>query len=112
MIASRAQAAEELALAKAHATTTAAALAHAQANAKLMGSHAGAQAAAVAHTAALTRVASATKLVATIGGTLLRVLGGPIGIISLLAAGAVGFATFGKSAEESGQKISKSKRRA
>lgn len=99
-IAARAQAVEELKLAQAHAQVTSQALRHAQANAGLMGTVGALTAAETAHSQALTRVAAAQRAVTTVGGSLLRVLGGPIGLVSLAISAATGMYMFRDSAED------------
>lgn len=93
-MAARAQAVEELKLAQAHAQVTAQALRHAQANAGLMGTVGALTAAENAHSQALMRVASAQRAVTTVGGSLLRILGGPIGLVSLAVSAATGMYMF------------------
>lgn len=88
--ASRAQAIEELRSAQAQAASTAATLAHAQATAGLTTSMTQATAAATAHQASMTRLAAAQAGVATVGRTILGVLGGPLGLIGLLTTAAAG----------------------
>lgn len=105
MLAARAQAAEEMRLAQAHAATTAAALAHAQANGFVAGSHATASAAAKAHQAALAGVAAASRTAATAGATLMGVLGGPAGIIALIATAATGMYLFSSSTADSTREL-------
>lgn len=104
-LAARLQANEELRLAQAHAATTAAALASANANMGLGGSHAAAATAARAHQAALAGVAVAQRTAAAAGSTLMGVLGGPVGIIALVASAAAGFVLFGNNASKAAGKI-------
>lgn len=100
MRAASAQAAEELRLAQAHATATAAALAQAQANAQLSAMSATASRAADTHNAALARLAVAQKAAIGLSGNLLNVLGGPVGIIGLLATAAAGWYLFSDSTDQ------------
>lgn len=94
MIATRAQAVEELRLAEAHAAGAAAALAKARANGYLATSASSAATAAAAHAAATARVAAAQAALVGVGSRLLAVLGGPVGLVAMLAAGAVGMVSF------------------
>ena len=105
MLAARAHAAEELNLAKSHAAATSAALAQAQANVGLTGGHGAAKAAADAHSAALTRLAAAQKAVVGVGRTLVGLLGGPVGIIALVASAGAAFATMGGNARNAAPEI-------
>lgn len=105
VLAARAQVAEELRLAQAHAATTAQTLAHVRANAAITSSSAQATAAANAHAAALARLQAAQAVVATAGRTLLGILGGPAGIVGLVAAAGVAIATMGSNAKTAAGEI-------
>lgn len=94
MLAARAEAAENLRLAQARVVATQAALAHAQANAGLTGSFASLTAAENANTAATAALSAAQRIAASAGATLLGVLGGPVGIIGMVATAAAGWALF------------------
>jgi tape measure domain-containing protein len=104
-MAARAQAAEELRLAQAHAATTAAALAHETANAALTGSSVAAARAAEAHAAAEVRLAAAQTAAKAAGVGLLRILGGPVGIIAMVASAAAGVFLFGSKSQEAAPKV-------
>lgn len=97
-VAARAQAATELQLAQAQAASTAASLAQVSALRGLGASHTAVAAAEAAHAASLARVAAATTGLATVGRTLLGVLGGPVGVAALLATAATGLFMFRDSA--------------
>ncbi len=84
--------------ARAEAAATAVTLARAQAYAKLGAGAAALTAAETAHAAALGRVAVAQTAVMGVGRMMLGVLGGPIGIIALVATAAAGFVAFGNDA--------------
>ncbi|KAA0910687.1 tape measure protein [Pusillimonas sp. ANT_WB101] len=105
MLAARAQAAEELRLATAHRATASAALANATANRGLTVSHGQAAAAATAHAAAVSRAAAAQAAAVGVARTLLGVLGGPIGIIALLASAAVAAVTFGRDSKNASSSV-------
>lgn len=104
-IATRSQAAEELRLATAHAASTAATLAHQQANVGLTMSTTASSAAAAAHTAATVRLAAAQAAARAASVGLLGVLGGPAGLVALAVSAGVAFLTMGSNAEESKPKI-------
>lgn len=104
-IAARAQAAQELALAQAHVTSTAAAAAHAAANVGLMGAAGAAATAANAHTAALVAEAAAQRAATAAGVGLLGILGGPAGIIALVGAAAAGIYLFGSNSAGAAPKV-------
>ena len=87
-IAARSQAAAELQKAQALVTSTAAAAASARANTGLGVSNASAAAAATAHASAIAALGVAQRGAATVGAGLLAMLGGPAGIVALLASGA------------------------
>lgn len=93
-LAARAQAAEELKLATAHVTSTAAALAQTRANTGLATSHTAGAQAATTHAAANTRLAAAQTAVRVAGSGLLAIMGGPAGIVALIATAATGMALF------------------
>jgi len=105
MLAARAQAAEELRLAQAHMAATQAALAQAQATGGLTAAHGRAAAAAAAHAAAVTRMQAAQAAVVTVGSRLLGLLGGPVGIIALLASAAASVVTFGGDSKSASGKV-------
>ncbi len=98
-IAAQAQAAAELRLAQAQVQQTAATLAQVTALRGLGATHAEVAAAETAHAAASARLATATAGVATVGRTLLGVLGGPVGIVALLATAAASVYLFRDSTE-------------
>jgi len=98
MLAARAQAAEELNLARAHAATTAATLANAEAQVGLTVTLAEATAAKNAAAAADARLAAAERAVAASSISLMGILGGPVGIIALVASAAAGIYLFSDSA--------------
>ena len=102
--ASRAQAAEELRLARAHHASTTAALAHAKANHTLMGATGQLTAATVAHEAAQRRLAAAQAASAGIGRAMLGIMGGPVGLAVTAGAVALSFVDWGYSAEEAARK--------
>lgn len=93
------QVAEELRLAQAHVTVTGATLAHTRAKVGLVGVTGSASRAADAHAAALARLTVATRAASTAGATLSGVLGGPVGIIALIATAGMAFLTMGGSAK-------------
>lgn len=101
---SRRQAIEELRLAAAHERAAAHALRHAQANAGLMGTHSAAARAAETHRIATERLAAAQKAASVGISTIARLLGGPVGMISLAATAAAGLYLFrdGSNAAEEG----------
>ncbi len=105
MLAARAQAAEELRLAQAHMAATQAALAEATATSGLSAAHGRAAAAATAHAAAVARMQAAQAAVVTVGSRLLGVLGGPVGIIALLASAAASVVTFGSDSKSASGKV-------
>jgi len=96
VLAARAQAAEELRLAQAHRVATQAAAQQAAANVGLVGSHGQAAAAATAHAAAVARAQAAQSAMVGASRLLMGALGGPVGIIALLASAAVAALTFGR----------------
>ncbi|MGN5537808.1 tape measure protein [Alcaligenes sp. Lyrl_28] len=98
MLAARAEAAENLRLAQARTVATQAALAHAQANAGLTGTFAALTSAENANRAATTALVAAQRAAASTGATLLGILGGPVGIIGLVASAAAGMYLFSDSA--------------
>lgn len=100
LIATRALVAEELVLAKANAAAAAHAAAHAAATAGLTTSHAAAATAAAANTAAQTRLAAANAAAATSIRGLLTLLGGPVGLVFMLASAASAFLLFGDNAKK------------
>lgn len=104
MTATRAQAVAEINLARAQVATAAAALAET----KSMANNAVTKALVIARTNALTaaqvRLAAASRAAGTAMGLTLSALGGPVGVIALVASAAVGFLTFGNNADKaSGQ---------
>ncbi len=105
MLAARAQAAEELRLAQAHMAATQAALAEATATSGLSAAHGRAAAAATAHAAAVARMQAAQAAVVTVGSRLLGLLGGPVGIIALLASAAASVVTFGSDSKFASGKV-------
>lgn len=105
MLAARAQAAEELRLAQAHMAATQAALAEATATSGLTAAHGRAAAAATAHAAAVARMQAAQAAAVTVGSRLLGLLGGPVGIIALLASAAVSVMTFGSDSKSASGKV-------
>lgn len=105
MLAARAQAAEELRLAQAHMAATQSALAQATAANGLSAAHGRAAAAATAHAAAVTRMQAAQAAVVTVGSRLLGLLGGPVGIIALLASAAASVVTFGSDSKSASGKV-------
>ena len=86
--------------ARARQVATAQVLAHAAANAGLTGSFATLTAAEAANAAALARVTAAQRAVAATGGTLLGLLGGPVGMVALVASVAAGMYLFRDSAKD------------
>lgn len=94
-LAARAHAAEELRAAQAQERAAAAAAGQAAANLRLGGSHAEAAAAARAHRVATDALNAAQARSAGVGATLLGILGGPAGIVALVASAAAGFLLFG-----------------
>lgn len=98
-VSARVQASQELALARAHVATATAAAASAAANAALGGSHAAAGAAANVQSTALVRLAAAEKAAQLAGVGFLSILGGPIGIIAMVASVATGFLLFRDNAD-------------
>lgn len=98
LVQSRAAAIEELRLAQAQATQTAATLAQVSALRGLGASHAQATAATVAHEAATRRLAAAQLASSAVSRTLLSVLTGPAGIAVSLGLAALAFVDFGGSA--------------
>jgi tape measure domain-containing protein len=96
----RALAVAELDKAKAHAVATAAAVNQATAYAALGVGQARLTTATQAHTAALLAQTTAQRGVASAGSLMLGVLGGPVGIIALVAAAATGLYLFRDSASE------------
>lgn len=93
-LAARAAAVEEINLAKANLAAATAASTNAARNAQLTGSHTAAAAAATAQAAAVTRLAVAQRAAATIGGTMLALLGGPVGIAALAVTAATSMLMF------------------
>lgn len=79
--------------------STAAAAKAAAANVALGGSHAEATRRASEHAAATTAAAAAKNSFITVGSRLLGVLGGPVGIVAMLASAAAAFLTFGRNAK-------------
>lgn len=104
-IAAQRLAVAELAEARAHQQATAAALAHAQANAGLSGMTVALTRATDANSAALARVAAAQRAAVSAGAGLLGFLGGPVGIVALVASAAAGFVLFGDNAQRAAPKI-------
>ncbi|MDH0157371.1 DUF4214 domain-containing protein [Stutzerimonas stutzeri] len=98
--ASRAQVAEELRLAQAHAASTAAALAQARANVGLVGSIGSATVATAAHEAAQKRLAEAQAASIGLGRTALGLAGGWVGLAVTAGAVAASFIDWGDNAEE------------
>jgi len=107
MMAARVEAAENLRLAQARAVATQAALAHAQANAGLTGTFSALTAAQNANNAATVALAATQRAAASAGATLLGVLGGPVGIIALVASAAAGMYLFSDSANVARMDLSK-----
>lgn len=87
-VAARAQAAAELQKAQALVASTAATAANAAATSGLIASNTSASAAAAAHTAAVAGLATAQRGMAAASLGMTALLGGPAGIVALLAAGA------------------------
>ncbi|WP_025516758.1 tape measure protein [Bordetella trematum] len=96
--AARKAASAALVEAQARVSATQAALAQAQANAALGGSYTHLTAAQAANTAATAALTTAQRAAATASAGLLSVLGGPAGIIALVASAAAGFVLFGNKA--------------
>lgn len=94
-LAVRAQAADTLVQAQAHAAATAATAAQAAATVGLTTSIAASTAAATAAAAAQTSLAAAEAAASAAGVGLLGILGGPIGIIALMASAAAAVYLFG-----------------
>lgn len=99
-LAARAQAVANLDAAKAHVAATAAAAAHARANVGLMQASGAAAAAETAHAAAVTRLAAAQAAARAAGAGMLGLLGGPVGIVALLATAAAGMFLFRDSTDK------------
>ncbi|OZI57672.1 tape measure protein [Bordetella genomosp. 4] len=97
-IQARIHAAEQLKLAIAEERTAAAAATQTAATARLGGAHSAAAVAAARHTAAQTALSAAQRAYVAAGGGLLTLLGGPAGIIALVASAAAGFVLFGDNA--------------
>lgn len=106
-LAARKQAADELALATAHAAAASAATAQAAATAGMIGSHAAAARAADLEAAAQTRLAAAKAATSAAGAGLVGVLGGPFGIIALLASAAAGAYLFGQKSSDAAGDVAK-----
>lgn len=104
MLASRAQAAEELKLAQAQAAATSATLAKLQATFKLTGATNGLTAATAANEAAQKRLAAAQAASAGVGRAMLGIMGGPAGLAMTAGAVALSFVDWGYSAEEAALK--------
>lgn len=98
-LAARAQAAEELRLAQAHLAATAAAVTHARAQVGLTVTSTQAAAAENAHAAAIVRATMAQQAASGIAARMLGFLGGPVGLIAMLAASGLAMASFGIEAE-------------
>lgn len=106
-LAARAEAAAELEKARALAASTAAAAANATAMQHLGGSNAAATAAVNAHTAAQQRLAAAKSAANAAGVGLISVLGGPAGIIALVASAAAGIYLFGSNSSKAAVDVDK-----
>ncbi|OAE52882.1 hypothetical protein A7J71_18110 [Achromobacter insolitus] len=104
-LSARALAAEEVRLAQAQAQATAAAAGQAAANLRLGGSHAEAAAAATAHRAATDALTAAQARSAGVGATLLGLLGGPAGIVALVASAAAGVLLFGDNSKSAAPSV-------
>lgn len=104
-LAARTQAAAELQKAQAHVAATAAAVAQAEAGVALGASTALATEAAAAHTAALATEAAAQRAAAAAGVGLIGILGGPAGIIALVASAAAGIYLFGQNSANAAPKV-------
>lgn len=102
----RLHAAEELKAAVATEAQAAAASAAASRNAALGGSHAAAATASEAHAAASRALAVAQAGVTSATKGILAVLGGPIGLIALVASAAAGFLLFRDNANQASQSAS------
>jgi len=102
-LAARALAVEELNLAKAEAAATAAKLAHARANTNLSYTMGQVTAAATANAAAVTRLTAAQGALATVGGTVLRLFGGPVGLVATIATVASGYLLMKNSGDRAAQ---------
>lgn len=105
MLAARAHAAEELRLAQAHMAATKSSLAQAQAAGGLTAAHGRAAAAATAHAAAVSRMQAAQSAAIGAASRLLSILGGPVGIIALLASAAVAAVTFGGDSKTASENV-------
>src|SRR5690606_24330684 len=94
----RAAAAEDLRLAQAQASQTAATLAQVTALKGLGSGHTQITAATIAHEAALKRLTAAQAGYVTVGRAALGILGGPVGIAVTAGLAAAAFVDFGSSA--------------
>lgn len=99
-MAARAKAIEYLNVAKANEAAAAAALKHATANKALGGSHAAAATAARNHATAAAALNTAQQAVVSVGSRLLGVLGGPVGIVAMLASAGAAMMTMSKNSKE------------
>lgn len=101
----RAAAAAALATAQANEAAALAASQHAAAQVQLGGSLAAATTAAAAHRNAIAATAVAQRAATTAGTGLVALLGGPAGIIGLVAAAAAGFVLFGDNAKNAAPRV-------
>ena len=104
-VAARAQAAENLRVAQANLAAAAAAEAHAAANVGLIAGLTSQASAARATAAAQAQLATAQTAARAAGAGLMGILGGPAGIVALLATAAVGIYAFGSKSEQAAPKV-------
>lgn len=104
-LAARAQAAAALAAAVANERAAAAAAGHAAAQVRLGGSLAASTAAANAHRVAQTALAGAQRAATAAGSGMLALLGGPAGLIGLVASVATGVLLFGDNAKRAAPNV-------
>jgi len=104
-LAARAQASAALAAAVANERAAAAAAGHAAAQVRLGGSLAASTAAANAHRVAQTALAGAQRAATAAGSGMLALLGGPAGLIGLVASVATGVLLFGDNAKNAAPNV-------
>lgn len=104
-LAARAQATAALAAAVANERAAAAAAGHAAAQVRLGGSLAASTAAANAHRVAQTALAGAQRAATAAGSGMLALLGGPAGLIGLVASVATGVLLFGDNAKRAAPNV-------